>query len=125
MTQAPTPPPARAAEYSRFVLGVALIALQIAAIAYARGVEARYFCWAPYDRISLFRLDVEVDGHRLTDDAVQRRYRLRNPRRDNRSIQHLIDIVRQYETTYGRADSARIVLTYTTNGVAAPPWHWP
>jgi hypothetical protein len=39
--------------------------------------------------------------------------------------QHVIDIVQQYEQTYGRNDHARVILTYRTNGHENKEWRWP
>lgn len=102
----------------------ALLSFQLVCIVRARFVAARYFCWAPYDAINVFTLQVELGGQRLGRAAVDHRYHLPR-RRDNRSIQHVIDIVSQVERTYGRDDSARVRLRYTTNGGALQEWSWP
>jgi hypothetical protein len=101
-----------------------LLLAQVAAIAYARAVPSRYFAWAPYDSLSVYRLDVVINGRALGPDAIARRYRRPQEGRENRSIQHLIDIVRQYETTYGRRDRASVLLRYRTNGHEQRVWRW-
>ena len=100
------------------------LALQIGGILYARTTPSRHFCWAPYDAITLYELHVTVGGRQLSPEETLQRYRLLSFR-DNRSIQHVIDIVRQYERTYGRAEGAAVQLRYQTNGRAWQEWHWP
>lgn len=92
---------------------------------YSRFVPTRYFSWAPYDEISLYELEVQIDGRMLTRREIRRRYDVRSPGRENRSIQHVVDIVRQYEETYGMSDEARVVLRYRTNGGEPRAWRWP
>jgi hypothetical protein len=109
----------------RGVLGGALLFAQVAAMAHARFVPSRYFCWAPYDSLSVYAMDVQVNGRALTAEEILRRYRVPQGGRENRSIQHLIDLISQYETTYGRADRARVALRYRTNGHEEHTWRWP
>lgn len=109
----------------RVILGSALLLAQAAAIIRARSVESRYFCWAPYDALSLYRLDVELAGRALTPGEIERRYRIPAAGRDNRSIQHLKDLIAQYESTYGRHDGARVTLRSSTNGHEERVWRWP
>lgn len=111
--------------YVRTIAAVAILAFQLVMIGYARFVPARYFCWAPYDIQSEYKLDVTIGGHALT--AAQIRARYRRPRQgvDNRSIQHVMDIVQQYEQTYGRNDRAWVSMTYRVNGKAEQAWQYP
>ena len=60
-----------------------------------------------------------------TDEEVRDRYRIWELTRDNRSIQHVIDAVRQYEETYGAGDGAEVLLRYTRNGGDERVWEWP
>lgn len=108
----------------RMMLGVLVLTAQVAAIGYARVVPSRYFCWAPYDALSVYELGVALDGQPLPAEAALARYRLRG-NRDNRSIQHVIDIIEQYEQTYGRSDRATVRLRYQTNGREWREWRWP
>ena len=94
-------------------------------IGYARFTPARYFCWAPFDIQSEYSLDVSAGGRSLTAAEVYYRYRRAKDGFDSRSIQHLIDIVRQYEETYGRGDHARVVMKYRVNGKAEQEWRYP
>jgi predicted DCC family thiol-disulfide oxidoreductase YuxK len=42
-----------------------------------------------------------------------------------RSHQHVIDVVRQYERTYGRADEAAVLMRYRINRGPLRSWQWP
>lgn len=109
----------------RTMLGSAILLFQLGMIGYARFVPARYFCWAPYDIQSEYRLDVSIDGRKLTAAEIRNRYRRPKQGVDNRSIQHVMDIVRQYEETYGASDNAQVVMKYRINGKAEQEWRYP
>ena len=53
------------------------------------------------------------------------RYRLPSYRVYENIVTHMEDIIRQYETTYGRNDHAEILLKYSTNGGPQKEWRWP
>lgn len=110
---------------ARALVGVGFLGFQLFAIARSRVVPSRYFAWAPYDAISLYELDVRIEDRALTTAEVEARYRLPSLGRDNRSIQHVIDAVRQYEETYGAADDAEVLLRYRVNGGPERGWRWP
>lgn len=96
--------------------------LQLGGIVYARFTEARYFCWAPYDAINLYQISVVLDDKPLSSEGALERYHLSG--RDNRSIQHVKDIIQQYEENYGTHESVSVVLRYTTNGHSEQQWQW-
>ena len=106
-------------------IGLIFLLFQAGMIVYARFTPSRYFCWAPYDSLSEYRIDVKVDGRSLGDEEIYQRYRMRAEGLDARSIQHLKNIIRQYEETYGRDDKAQVLLSYHTNGIPQPVWSWP
>ncbi len=110
---------------ARTAIGVAFLLFQLVMIVYARFVPSRYFCWAPYDAQSEYSLQVAIDGRPLTGQEIRRRYRRPQKSVDNRSIQHVIDIVQQYEETRGRNDRARVIMKYRVNGGAEKQWQWP
>src|SRR5207248_9028249 len=96
----------------RTAIAMLLFGFQLGAIVYARFVPSRYFCWAPYDVQTDYRITTVVNGRRLTDSEIRARYR-RPPRgTDNRSPQHVIDIVQGYEERYGRNDHAQVTMRY-------------
>src|SRR5436305_6275276 len=96
----------------RMIAGIAILAFQLAMIGYARFVPSRYFCWAPYDIQSEYRIDVSVGGRKLTPAEIRSRYRRPRQGVDNRSIRHVMDIVQQYEETYGAEDQAQVMMKY-------------
>ena len=109
----------------RRLLAVAFLAAQLGGIAWARFTPTRYFAWAPYDQISLYSVEVTVDGRALAPDEVELRYGFPLWGRDNRSMHHVLDAVRQFEETYGAGDGAQVVIRYTVNGGEEERWAWP
>jgi hypothetical protein len=109
----------------RTVIGAALLAFQVLMIGYARFVPSRYFCWAPYDIQTEYRLEVTVNGKRLNAKQIQARYRRPKAGTDNRSPQHVIDILQGYEERYGRGEQTAIVMKYRVNGREEQEWRWP
>lgn len=109
----------------RWTLGLSLLLFQVAAIGYARFVPARYFCWAPFDTQTAYQLDVTVNGARLTDRQIRARYRrLGQKGSDNRSPQHVIDVLEQTEERYHPEDDAHIVMAYRINGKEEQRWQY-
>ena len=101
-----------------------LLAVQAALIVYARFDPMRYFCWAPHDAQSVYRIDVRIGDRVLTRAEVTDRYRIDGEGRDPRAIEHVIRLVRQRETTYGAPDRASVVIRYRTNGGPEQVWRW-
>lgn len=112
-------------KYLRIIIGGGILLFQIVMIGYARFVPSRYFCWAPYDTQTEYRLDVSAGGRELTPAEIRKRYR--RPKRgvDNRSPKHVMDIIQQYEETYGRNDHAQVSMKYRVNGKAEQEWRYP
>jgi hypothetical protein len=109
----------------RTAAALAILGFQVVMIVYARFVPSRYFCWAPYDIQTEYRLRVEVNGRDLTAPEIRSRYRRPARGTDNRSPQHVMDIVQGYEERYGRNDHARVVMRYRVNGKEEQTWRWP
>ncbi len=110
----------------RVIIPVLLLAFQLGAIVYARFVPTRYFCWAPFDTQTDYAANAVVNGHALT--APEFRLRYRRPRHgfDNRSPQHVIDMLQQVEEKRAAlGDKASIVMEYRVNGKAPQIWRWP
>jgi hypothetical protein len=108
----------------RWTIGLALLAFQLGAIAYARFVPSRYFCWAPFDMQTDYRLDVTVNGEPLADFEVARRYRRPIKGTDNRSTQHLIDLIEGAEQRYHPDDAVEVLMTYRVNGKEWQQWRY-
>jgi hypothetical protein len=110
---------------ARFIAGAAILAIQVGMIGYARFVPTRYLCWAPYDEIVFY--DVQVDTRRgsLTAAEALDRYRLPERKRNNRSWAHITSAIVDFERAHGRDDAARVRLRYTVNGRGPFVWRWP
>lgn len=98
---------------------------QVFMIGYARWVPTRFFCWAPYDSHSLYEISVVINDRVLSPDEVLNRYRLSQKGEERRAIAHVMNILQQYEETYGKKDQARVELTYAVNGKKEETWQWP
>jgi hypothetical protein len=108
----------------RWTIGLSLLAFQAGAIVYARFVPARYFCWAPFDMQTDYRLEVTVNGKKLSPNEIQRRYRRPARGTDNRSSQHVIDIVELAEQRYHPGDDTEVIMTYRVNGKQEQQWRY-
>jgi hypothetical protein len=107
------------------LVGTGFLLAQFVSILYEQTRPTRYWCWAPNDYVTDYLIEVSIDGRTLSDEAVLHRYRWRSEGRLENVPRHLIDIIRQYEQTYGRDDGARVHLRYRVNGHAAQEWQWP
>jgi hypothetical protein len=108
------------------VIGLLFLFIQLMSIGYARIIPERFFCWAPYDQHSRYRISVVLGDEELTNKQIKRRYRYRSAEAwESRSIHNLFSIIRQYESTYGKDDGALVKVTYSTNGHPREQWHWP
>lgn len=110
----------------RVAISVAFLVVQFISIIYAQMAgNERYFCWAPNDYMVSYQLQVKIGGRVLDREETRLRYRLPSYRVYENVVTHMEDIIRQYETTYGRYDHAEIVLKYSTNGGPQKEWRWP
>ena len=102
-----------------------MFGVQGAGIVYARFVPTRYLCWAPYDQMAFYRIEVTRGDRVLTPVEVGQRYRMPAVGRENRSIHNLLSAIAQFETTYGRADRVRARVVYRVNGGPEAMWTAP
>jgi hypothetical protein len=110
----------------RTVIPILLFIFQIGAIIYARFVPTRYFCWAPFDTQTDYNATSVVNGHTLTEGEFRHRYRRPMHGFDNRSPQHVIDMLQQVEEKRAeRGEKASVVMKYRVNGKDLREWHWP
>jgi len=110
----------------RVTIPSALLAFQLCAIIYARTVPTRYFCWAPYDTQTQYDATATVNGHVLTSAEFRTRYRRPERGSDNRSPQHLIDMLAQAESKHEKlGDRTTILMQYRVNGKELLEWRWP
>jgi hypothetical protein len=106
-------------------IAAAFLACQFAAVVYAQFTPRRYFCWAPNDYVTEFSLKVTVGGRVLAVDQALGRYQFRGASFENVPA-HVIDIVEQYEQTYGKGDHAQVAITWKLNGKRPDQeWRWP
>ncbi len=118
------------------ILGVLFLAAQVVAVADQHRGPTRYFAWAPNDYVVEYDLRVQVDGRPLDAAQIDSRYgRLYGASAGStgdpylRGVwefppEQLIDIVRQYEQTYGRQQHAHVLLDYRLDGGARHAWTW-
>jgi hypothetical protein len=109
----------------RSLIGIVFLLAQLFSIVYVQFGPARYFCWAPNDYMVSYDLRVKINNRILTPQEVERRYRLPQTGVYQNIATHLIDHLRQYETTYGRKDHSQVTMTYSTNGRQQEEWTWP
>lgn len=101
---------------------IAFFGLQVFAIILARFQEVRYFAWAPFDQISFYEIHAKVNGLSLSPEEVKKRYGFLSSGRENRTIHHVFDQLKQYESMYGRGDSVDVVVVFRTNGREEQSW---
>ncbi|MDQ6707574.1 MAG: SurA N-terminal domain-containing protein [Acidobacteriota bacterium] len=93
---------------------------------YARFAPTRYFCWAPFDTQTDYAASSTVNGRELTAAEFRNRYRRSQRGFDNRSPQHVIDMLRQVEEKRAAlGDKATVVMKYRVNGKELREWRWP
>ena len=106
----------------RKLLLICFFSVQLAAIFYALRKDEKYFAWVPFDQISTYQINVKLGLRQLTESEVSSRYKLPTPGRENRSISHIFFRITNYEQTYGKEDSASVVVTYQVNGKEEETW---
>ena len=106
----------------RTIAAAAILVFQLAMIVYARFVPSRYFCWAPYDVQTEYWITTVVDGRKLTPAEIRTRYRRTQHGTDNRSPQHVIDILEGVEKQYHPDDHAAVTMRYRVNGKEERVW---
>ena len=92
-------------------------------IAVARFVPERYFCWAPFEETSFYEIEATLKGNSLTPAAILDRYGLGYRGRNNRTIHHVIAVLRWQEEHSD--EQAEVRLKYRTNGGEEQIWEWP
>ena len=107
------------------LLASALLLWQLGMIVYARFDPGRYFTWSPHDVAWNFDLEVRTSEGVLDHAQAVERYRLRRFRRQEHAIEHIKRAVRQYESTHGKEDGARVRMLYDKNGRSPREWNWP
>lgn len=110
----------------RTIVGGSFLLVQCGLVIHSRFVDSRDFCWAPHTTQVHYTLRVEVGGRRLSSAEIARRYRVPGAEGwEGHSYRNLINLISQYERTYGRDDRARVLMRYRINGRELRRWDWP
>ena len=109
----------------RYALGLTLLLLQGGAIVRARFANDRYFCWAPFDQQTKYSIGVSIGDEGLADEQIRKRYRRPAEGVDNRSAQHLFDVITRAEQKFEPAGRSRVLVRYSVNGHAEQEWRYP
>ena len=72
-----------------------------------------------------YELRVTVNGKKLTPTEILNRYKRPAKGTDNRSFQHLIDLIQLAEQRYHPGENAQITMTYRINGKQEQQWQYP
>ena len=109
----------------RRTAGIAFLLAQAALVAYAQLGPSRWLCWAPNDYAVEYQLHVKAQGRELNPAEVQARYHVADHGWYENPAANIMDIVRQYEQTLGRGDTAQVQLIYRVDGGGTAEWRWP
>ncbi len=109
----------------RLVFGWLFLLAQVALIFYSRFIPERFFCWAPYDEQTYYEIFVTLNGKELSTDEAGKRYGYGQKRIESRTIHNVLNMVEQYEKTYGINDNAQVKIIYATNGHQKQTWKYP
>jgi hypothetical protein len=113
-------------ERMRTLVAATFLVSQLCLVVQAQFTSRRYFCWAPNDYANTFSLHVKINEKDLTEDQALARYHLQDRRSSYENpATHIMDMVRQYEETYGRDDHAEVLLRWSLNGHEEQTWRWP
>ena len=110
---------------TRYILGVAFLAIQVCSIIYARFIPERFFCWAPYDIHAKYEISVSIDNKTLTEQEVKERYHYNAVGWEQRAIENIFSYIEGYETSYGKDDNAKVTIKYAKNGKPQQTWTHP
>jgi hypothetical protein len=109
----------------RSVVAACFLLAQLVLVVVVQSGPSRYVGWAPNDYVTDYVLQVSVNGRPLAADEILARYRQPPSGRFENEPRHLMDLVEQYEQTYGRGDATQVVMRYRLNGHAEQQWRWP
>ena len=109
----------------KYALGIGFLLLQVGSIGYARFIPERYFCWAPYDEHTYYDISVKVNGQLLSKKDTEQRYHYQAVGWEPRAIDNVFSVIRQYETSHGKDEHAKVQVLYRTNGHDEKIWSFP
>lgn len=108
----------------RCLVAALVIAVQVVMLGVAHHTDLRYFTWAPHDQQAAYEISVTLDGRMLTEPQVLDRYGISRGV-DPRALSHVLNVVEQYERTYGAGQGAEVIVRYSVNGGPIEEWRWP
>jgi hypothetical protein len=103
-------------------IGVAFLGAQGAAFVWAKFVPTRYFCWAPYDQHTFYRISATREGRELAEVEIGERYMIPARGFNSRSYAEIVHLVDQYEQTYGAGDGIVATVKFKVNGHPERVW---
>ena len=107
---------------TRYLIGILFLLLQVFSIYYAFFIPERFFCWAPYDEHTYYKIEVIIGNQSLTKKQIRERYKYKAEGWEPRSIDNVFNIIEQYERTYGIYSAAEVFIKYSTNGHPEENW---
>src|SRR5262245_4636176 len=109
----------------RYGSGILFLFAQVLLVAHSRFVPSRWLCWAPNDYAVEYRLRVTSHSRDLSPSEIQARYHVAEHGWYENPPENIMDIVRQYEQTEAKGDTARVQLIYRLDGGQTKEWRWP
>ena len=109
----------------RKLTGIAFLLLQAGLVVNGQFRSDRWYCWAPNDYAVWYRIEVQVVGVTLTPGEIEQRYQIPAEHVAQHPAINNIEMIRQYETTYGRNDHAEVQMFYRRSGGDLQRWSWP
>jgi len=103
-------------------LVILLFAIQIYWVISHFFQKPQYFTWAPVQKLTFYRLRVELGPVVLTGREACKRYRFRLCGFDHHTPENVFDVIEQFESTYGKNDHAVVSAMYRVNGGEAHAW---
>ena len=91
-------------------------------IAAGRVFPHRYFSGAPFEETSFYEIHAKLDGKFLSPEAILERWEMNYSGRNNRSIHHIISVIRWCEKR--AIHPADVQLEFRTNGGQKQVWKW-
>jgi len=99
---------------------------QLLGIALNPYYPTRLFCWAPYDQLSTYDIEVFLDDRQLSVAEFEKAFRMSPIGRENRSIYNLIDILKSTAERFQLENRLyTIELSFKINGHQSGTWSWP
>ena len=73
-------------------IGILFLLLQLGSVVYARFIPEKFFCWAPYDEHTYYKIKVSLNGEELSAKEVKLRYNYLSDGWEPRSIDNVFSL---------------------------------